>query len=71
MGAPPHGGIALGIDRFDRVASGRAEHPRRRRVPEDCRAALDPMSGAPSEVPQEQLEELGIRFAGPPEPDSA
>jgi aspartyl-tRNA synthetase len=60
MGAPPHGGIALGIDRTAMVLAG---EPNLRDViafPKN-QAGLDPMSGAPSDVPQEQLDELGIR----------
>jgi aspartyl-tRNA synthetase len=67
MGAPPHGGIALGIDRMAMVL---AAEPNLRDViafPKN-QAGLDPMSGAPSEVTQEQLEELGIRLAPPPQP---
>jgi aspartyl-tRNA synthetase len=65
MGAPPHGGIALGIDRMTMVL---AREPNLRDViafPKN-QAGLDPMSGAPSEVPQEQLDELGIRLVEPP-----
>ena len=67
MGAPPHGGIALGIDRMAMVL---AAEPNLRDViafPKN-QAGLDPMSGAPSEVTQEQLDELGIRLAPPPQP---
>ena len=59
MGAPPHGGIALGIDRMTMVL---ASEPNLRDVvafPKN-QAGLDPMSGAPSEVAPEQLAELGI-----------
>jgi aspartyl-tRNA synthetase len=65
MGAPPHGGIALGIDRMTMVLAG---EPNLRDViafPKN-QAGLDPMSGAPSEVTQAQLEELGLRLAEPP-----
>ena len=61
MGAPPHGGIAFGIDRMVMVL---AHEPNLRDTvafPKN-QAGFDPMSGAPSEVPQEHLDELGIRL---------
>jgi aspartyl-tRNA synthetase len=61
MGAPPHGGIALGIDRMTMVLAG---EPNLRDViafPKN-QAGLDPMSGAPSKVTQAQLDELGLRI---------
>jgi len=61
MGAPPHGGIAFGIDRMLMVL---AREPNLRDTvafPKN-QAGFDPMSGAPSKVPQEQLDELGIRL---------
>ena len=65
MGAPPHGGIALGIDRMAMVLAG---EPNLRDViafPKN-QAGVDPMSGAPSEVTPEQLTELGLRIVAPP-----
>ena len=61
MGAPPHGGIAFGIDRMLMVL---AREPNLRDTvafPKN-QAGFDPMSGAPSEVPTEQLDELGIQL---------
>jgi aspartyl-tRNA synthetase len=60
MGAPPHGGIAFGIDRMLMVL---AQEPNLRDTiafPKN-QAGVDPMSGAPTRVEEEQLVELGIR----------
>lgn len=60
-GAPPHGGIAMGLDRVCMIF---ADEPNIREViafPKDQKAK-DLMLGAPSEMPEEQLTELGIKI---------
>ncbi len=69
MGAPPHGGFALGLDRFVALLAG---EPNIREViafPKVSSGA-DPLTGAPSVVPQEQLAEVGIRVLEQPAKDA-
>ena len=61
MGAPPHGGIALGIDRMTMVLAGEANLRDVIAFPKN-QAGLDPMSGAPSEITDAQLDELALRI---------
>lgn len=62
LGAPPHGGIAPGIDRFLMVCFG-VEHIREVVPFPKNQKAEDPMMNAPSELTQRQFKELHIKLA--------
>jgi aspartyl-tRNA synthetase len=63
-GAPPHGGIAPGVDRIVMLLCG--EENLREVVPFPMnQQAEDLLMGAPSEVTQKQLRELHIRLSLP------
>ncbi len=63
-GAPPHGGIAFGLDR---VVNLLANEPNIREVIAFPKTgdARDPMMGAPSELPETQLQEAHILALAP------
>ena len=67
MGAPPHGGFALGIERFVALFAGEANIREIIPFPKTA-SGSDPLTGAPSPTTEERLSELGIRLGTPPPP---
>jgi aspartyl-tRNA synthetase len=59
-GAPPHGGIAMGIDRIVALIAGR-ENIREVIAFPKATSGGDPLTGAPAPVDEAQLRELGLR----------
>jgi aspartyl-tRNA synthetase len=62
MGAPPHGGFALGLDRFLALLAGEPDIRQVIAFPKVASGA-DPLTGAPTPMPDAVLKELGIQLA--------
>ena len=60
MGAPPHGGFAMGIDRFVARMAGEPDIRQVTAFPKVA-SGFDPLTGAPTPIPDVVLAELGIK----------
>ena len=63
-GAPPHGGFAFGIDRLAAILAGE-ENIREVIAFPKPQSGVDPMTGAPTEVDDQALQDLGLRKLPP------
>ena len=59
-GVPPHGGIAFGMDRIVMMLAGKDNIREVIAFPK-TQTGTDPLTGAPAEVPDEQLRDLGLQ----------
>jgi aspartyl-tRNA synthetase len=64
MGAPPHGGFALGIERFVALFADESNIREVIAFPKTA-SGSDPLTGAPTATTKERLDELGISLKTP------
>jgi aspartyl-tRNA synthetase len=60
MGAPPHGGFAMGLDRFLALMAGEPDIRQVIAFPKVA-SGSDPLTGAPTPMPPDVLAEQGIQ----------
>ena len=70
MGAPPHGGFAMGIERFVALMAGEPDIRQVVAFPK-VSSGGDPLTGAPTPMPDSVLKELGIASIVEPADSSA
>jgi aspartyl-tRNA synthetase len=68
-GAPPHGGIAMGLDRLLMLLAGKESLRDVTAFPKS-QSGADPLTGAPAPATDEQLAELGLRVVPRKEPSA-
>ncbi len=66
MGAPPHGGFAMGLERFVALMAGEPDIRQIVAFPK-VSSGTDPLTGAPTRMPDDVVRELGIQVVVPEE----